>query len=223
MGRVERLPRAVPRGPPGKDRRGHAEQPESERAFGGAVRGSGISRGSPRFEAWPSNYLRYLANAPLSTDAFISQTAFVSSIDAISRWLASHGVDLIFVPVPKMTEVYPEHFIAATPADRIVAPQMRRAIHDLLDKGVEVVDLLPPLPRGEEEGGTVALPVRRSALGVGGAEGRPRRDRQTPAAVPRREEGPGRPASLPFLGGAAGPRGRLGGGGGPGPRAGNEG
>ncbi|MBK8595553.1 MAG: hypothetical protein IPN83_08180 [Holophagales bacterium] len=97
----------------------------------------------PRFEAWPSNYLRYLANAPLSTDAFISQTAFVSSIDAISRWLASHGVDLIFVPVPKMTEVYPEHFIAATPADRIVAPQMRRAIHDLLDKGVEVVDLLP--------------------------------------------------------------------------------
>ena len=97
----------------------------------------------PRFEAWPSSYLRYLAKAPLSTSEFISQTGFVSSIDAISRWLASHGIDLIFVPVPKMTEVYPDQFIRETPADRIVAPPMRRAIHDLLDRGVEVVDLLP--------------------------------------------------------------------------------
>ena len=97
----------------------------------------------PRFEAWPSSYLRYLAEAPLSTSEFISRTAFVSSIDAISRWLASRGIDLIFVPVPKMTEVYPDQFIRETPADRIVAPPMRRAIHDLLDRGVEVVDLLP--------------------------------------------------------------------------------
>jgi hypothetical protein len=97
----------------------------------------------PRFEAWPSSYLRYIASAPLSTSGFISQTAFVPSVAAISRWLASHGIDLIFVPVPKMTEVYPDQFIRATPADRIVSPPMRRAIHDLLDQGVEVVDLLP--------------------------------------------------------------------------------
>ncbi len=97
----------------------------------------------PRFEAWPSSYLRYLANAPLSTSEFISRTAFVPSIAAISRWLASRGIDLIFVPVPKMTEVYPDQFVRETPADRIVSPPMRRAIHDLLDQGVEVVDLLP--------------------------------------------------------------------------------
>lgn len=97
----------------------------------------------PRFEAWPSSYLRYLAKAPLSTSEFISQTAFVPSIAAISRWLASRGIDLIFVPVPKMTEVYPDQFVRETPADRIVSPPMRRAIHDLLDQGVEVVDLLP--------------------------------------------------------------------------------
>jgi len=97
----------------------------------------------PRFEAWPSSYLRYITKAPLSTSGFISQTAFVSSIGAISRWLASHGIDLIFVPVPKMTEVYPDQFVQETPADRIVSPPMRRAIHDLLDQGVEVVDLLP--------------------------------------------------------------------------------
>lgn len=102
------------------------------------------SLGDPlRFEAWPSSYLRYLANAPLSTSEFISQTAFVPSIAAISRWLASRGIDLIFVPVPKMTEVYPDQFIRETPANLIVAPPMRRAIHDLLDRGVEVVDLLP--------------------------------------------------------------------------------
>ncbi|HYN42923.1 MAG TPA: hypothetical protein VE129_14175 [Thermoanaerobaculia bacterium] len=107
----------------------------------------------PRFEAWPSNYLRYLANAPLSTSDFISQTAFVSSIDAISRWLASRGIDLIFVPVPKMTEVYPDQFIRETPADRIVAPQMRRAIHDLLDRGVEVVDVLPVFLEARKKAG----------------------------------------------------------------------
>ncbi len=97
----------------------------------------------PRFEAWPSSYVRYVANAPVSTSEFLTRTAFVSSIEAISRWLASRGVDFIFVPVPKMTEVYPEAFVAGAPADRIVAPQMRRAIFELLERNVEVVDLLP--------------------------------------------------------------------------------
>lgn len=110
-------------------------------------------RDPPRFEAWPSNYLRYLANAPVSTDAFIAQTAFVPSIGAISRWLASHGVDLIFVPVPKMTEVYADQFVEKTPVDGIVAPQMRRAIHDLLDGNVEVVDLLPTFLEARKKAG----------------------------------------------------------------------
>lgn len=108
----------------------------------------------PRFEAWPSSYLRYLAKAPLSTSEFISQTAFVPSIAAVSRWLASRGIDLIFVPVPKMTEVYPDQFVRETPADRIVSPPMRRAIHDLLDQGVEVVDLLPLFLEARKKKGT---------------------------------------------------------------------
>ncbi|HMM36144.1 MAG TPA: hypothetical protein PKA62_15605, partial [Thermoanaerobaculia bacterium] len=95
----------------------------------------------PRFEAWPSSYVRYVANAPVSTAEFLTRTAFVSSIEAISRWLASCGVDLIFVPVPKMTEVYPDEMVSGAPADRIVAPQMRRAIFELLERNVEVVDL----------------------------------------------------------------------------------
>ncbi len=102
------------------------------------------SLGEPlRFEAWPSSYVRYVANAPVSTSEFLTRTAFVSSIETISRWLASRGVDFIFVPVPKLTEVYPDAFVAGAPADRIVAPQMRRAIVELLERNVEVVDLLP--------------------------------------------------------------------------------
>ena len=101
--------------------------------------------------------MRYVANAPVSTSEFLTRTAFVSSIEAISRWLASHGVDLIFVPVPKMTEVYPEAFVAGAPADRIVAPQMRRAIFELLERNVEVVDLLPLFLEARKRPGAPSL------------------------------------------------------------------
>ena len=116
------------------------------------------SLGEPlRFEAWPSSYVRYVANAPVSTSEFISRTAFVSSIETISRWLASRGVDFIFVPVPKMTEVYPDAFVAGAPADRVVAPQMRRAIFELLEKGVEVVDVLPLFLEARKRPGSASL------------------------------------------------------------------
>jgi len=111
----------------------------------------------PRFEAWPSSYVRYIANAPVSTSEFISRTAFVSSIGAISRWLASHGVDLVFVPVPKMTEVYPDERVAGAPADRIVAPQMRRGLLELLERNVEVVDLLPLFLEARKRPGAPSL------------------------------------------------------------------
>ncbi len=111
----------------------------------------------PRFEAWPTNYLRYIANSPVSTSEFISRTAFVSSIEAISRWLASRGVDLVFVPVPKMTEVYPDELVAGAPADRIVAPQMRRALFELLERNVEVVDFLPAFLEARKRPGAPSL------------------------------------------------------------------
>lgn len=116
------------------------------------------SLGEPlRFEAWPSSYLRYVANAPVSTSEFLTRTAFVSSIEAISRWLASHGVDLIFVPVPKMTEVYPDEMVPGAPADRIVAPQMRRALFELLERNVEVVDPLPLFLEARKRPGAPSL------------------------------------------------------------------
>ena len=62
-----------------------------------------------------------------------------------SRWLRWQGIDVLFVPVPKMTDVYPESFSDRCPPDRIIAPQMRRVLLELLEQDVEVVDLLGPL------------------------------------------------------------------------------
>jgi SGNH hydrolase-like domain, acetyltransferase AlgX len=62
---------------------------------------------------------------------------------AADRWLRQHGVDLVFVVVPKMTEVYPEHFIRPCPADGVIAPHIRRVLLALLDGDVEVVDGFP--------------------------------------------------------------------------------
>jgi hypothetical protein len=59
---------------------------------------------------------------------------------AARRWLGRLGIDLIFVPVPKMTSVYMEHFISPCPADGIIAPHLRRALLELLEDDVEVVD-----------------------------------------------------------------------------------
>ena len=62
-----------------------------------------------------------------------------------ARWLEQKGIDLLFVPVRKMTEVYPESFTEHCPPDRIIAPQVRRIMLELLEEDVEVVDLLGPL------------------------------------------------------------------------------
>src|SRR5437879_1631055 len=47
------------------------------------------------------------------------------------------------MPVPKMTEAYPDRQAQPCPADRIVAPHLRRLWLELLQKDVEVIDLLP--------------------------------------------------------------------------------
>jgi hypothetical protein len=92
----------------------------------------------PLLEIAPEYYLKYLVS-PESTDQFRKERPIV----AAARWLRSRGIDVIFVPVPKMTEVYPEYFVDSCPQDRIVAPHIRRLILELLEADVEVVDLLP--------------------------------------------------------------------------------
>src|SRR5262249_16224596 len=92
----------------------------------------------PLFEAAPDHYLAHLLD-PKNLDAFRQDRP----VAAGARWLPRRGIDVLFVPVPKMTEVYPEHFADHCPPDRVVAPHMRRLLLDLLEADVEVVDLLP--------------------------------------------------------------------------------
>jgi hypothetical protein len=92
----------------------------------------------PLFEVAPRAHLEYLYNST-GLDAFRKSRIVVDA----HRWLRARGIDLIFVPAPKMTEVYIEHFLDPCPADGIIAPHVRHTLLELLNEDVEVVDGLP--------------------------------------------------------------------------------
>ena len=94
----------------------------------------------PLFEFRAPENLRYLID-PSSFDSFGRDRPVVIA----ERWLRSRGIDLIYAPIPKMTEVYIEEFVDPCPADGIIAPHVRRSLLDLLEADVEVVDVLPLL------------------------------------------------------------------------------
>jgi SGNH hydrolase-like domain, acetyltransferase AlgX len=94
--------------------------------------------GFPLFEVDARKYLRCLYE-PESLDGFRKDRPVL----AAHRWLRERGIDLIFVPVPKMTEVYAEHFLDPCPPDGVIAPHVRKTLLELLDAGVEVVDGFP--------------------------------------------------------------------------------
>jgi hypothetical protein len=89
----------------------------------------------PLFEVAPWAYLPYLYDSDYWNGRHTDQPVF-----AAHRWLRARGIDLIFVPVPKMTEVYIENFLDPCPADGIIAPNIRHTFLELLNEGVEVVD-----------------------------------------------------------------------------------
>jgi hypothetical protein len=99
----------------------------------------------PLFEVSPLVSLRYFYDAS-SVDEFRKTRPVV----AVHRWLKAKGIDLIFVPVPKMTEVYVEKFLESCPPDGVVAPHVRQALFELLESDVEVIDLLPTYRRLRE-------------------------------------------------------------------------
>jgi hypothetical protein len=91
--------------------------------------------GFPLFEVDAVHYLNFLYD-PATVEAFRRARPAV----AADRWLCARGIDLIFVAVPKMTEVYVEHFLDPCPKDGVIAPHLRHTLHDLLSEDVEVVD-----------------------------------------------------------------------------------
>jgi SGNH hydrolase-like domain, acetyltransferase AlgX len=103
--------------------------------------------GFPLFEVRAREKLKYLADSQ-GLDEFRKDKAVV----AARAWLAQRGIDLILVCVPKMTEVYIEHFLDSCPADGIIAPRVRQTLLELLEADVEVVDGFPLFrPRREPD------------------------------------------------------------------------
>jgi hypothetical protein len=92
--------------------------------------------GFPLFEICAPQRIAFLCD-DRAMDAFRKTRAVV----ATSRWLKARGVDLILVPAPPMTDVYVEHFLDPCPPDGIIAPHVRRAMLELLDDDVELVDV----------------------------------------------------------------------------------
>ena len=130
--------------------------PNSTGFFRGAFVGA---RGRDQFflfEPAPHTYLPHVVE-PASLDPFRNDEPVVAG----TRWLERQGIDVIFVPVPKMTEIYPEYFTDHCPDDRIIAPHLRQTILELLEADVEVVDALVRVP-------VRARFKRRAALSAGG-------------------------------------------------------
>jgi hypothetical protein len=123
----------------------HAARPFNPTATGSFEGRSTVLAGRdgfPLFEAAPDAYLIHVV-VPASLDELRNDRPVVAG----ARWLERKKIDLLFVPVPKMTEVYPEPFLDAVPPDRIIAPHVRRAMLELLEDDVEVVDVLPAFQR----------------------------------------------------------------------------
>jgi hypothetical protein len=89
----------------------------------------------PLFELDPGVHLFHLYD-DTALDSFRKNRSVV----AAQRWLHGLGIDLIFVALPKMTEVYIEHFLEPCPGDGIIAPHARLALLELLKEDVEIVD-----------------------------------------------------------------------------------
>ncbi len=67
----------------------------------------------------------------------------IAGLIHLSRQLREHGIHFIHVPIPTSLEVCPEFASDHVPPDGIVAPYLRKALNDLLEADVEVIDLLP--------------------------------------------------------------------------------
>ncbi|HZI78561.1 MAG TPA: hypothetical protein VFD69_03570 [Vicinamibacterales bacterium] len=88
------------------------------------------------------NALDYLTDTDLESGP--DGTRPLEVIVAFNRKMKRLGIDFLYVPIPALEEVYPENFLDTVPMDLTVQPAMRRFMLTLLDRDVEVVDLLRP-------------------------------------------------------------------------------
>jgi SGNH hydrolase-like domain, acetyltransferase AlgX len=94
-----------------------------------------VARDLPIFEGNPRMNLAHVVD-PDDWNDFRKTRAVV----AANRWLRERGIDLIFVAVPAMPEVYIEQFLVDAPPDGVVAPHVRETFLELAENDVEVVN-----------------------------------------------------------------------------------
>lgn len=87
------------------------------------------------------NAVDYLRDEDL--EAGQNGTRPVEVLVSFSQQLKKKGIDFIYVPIPAIEEVYPENFLASLPSDHVVQPLGRKLLLTLLERDVDVVDLLP--------------------------------------------------------------------------------
>ena len=87
---------------------------------------------------------RFLAESG-DLEFWIKQRAVIPAVIKVKEWLKKQNIDVIFVPIPKVIEVYPDRIAKSTPPNRIAAPQVKKLQLDLLKADVEVIDVLPKL------------------------------------------------------------------------------
>jgi hypothetical protein len=89
-----------------------------------------------------TNAVGYLTSTNL--EAGLEGTKPLEVLTAFDQKLKKRGTDFLYVPIPSIEEVYPENFLDSPPGDLTVQPAMRRFMLSLLERDVEVVDLLRP-------------------------------------------------------------------------------
>jgi SGNH hydrolase-like domain, acetyltransferase AlgX len=94
----------------------------------------------------------YVALKDVDPFAWAATLRAPQAVQATSLWLKKQGIDLIFVPVPKMSDVYMDRIVPrGVPQDRIVSPHLRKVLFDLVEKDIEVVDLLPDMLQARDQ------------------------------------------------------------------------
>ena len=91
-------------------------------------------------------------------EAAPENTQPLDTIAAFDAKMKRLGIDFLYVPIPSIEEVYPENFLDTVPPDLTVQPAMRRLMLSLLERDVEVLDLLRPFQAARER-----LPARIEA------------------------------------------------------------
>ena len=104
-------------------------------------------------EPYTTGYVAPMLSPEHDHQAWAGSLISPGMVRATAAWLRKKGIDLIFVPVPKMIDIYGDRVAKmALPADGIASPHLRKVFLDLLKADIEMVDLLPKMLEARSKG-----------------------------------------------------------------------